>query len=270
MLVNQADWPMRRPVGLLVAAGAVTMTAGILIGRYAIPSSPSVGIQGQPPPRVDTRPTATAPNTAHPTVIPATTPPGSGSTVPPTAHPAAGQIPGMPTHINEFGIPVGYPHTEAGAISACGNYVAAYSATHNREPSRIRAILDSISETTAVNELANNIIEIDKKNAVIYNVTSINDPKIGFNHRILGFEVQQKAPDSITISIWSSASFGNYEDVDKKLLPQIHWGTDICTVRWLKDDWKIVDFSDGPGGPSITERAAEEYQRFIYVGGLGS
>ncbi len=176
----------------------------------------------------------------------------------------------MPTRTNEFGIPVGYPHTEAGAISACGNYVAAYSFARNREPSRIHAVLTSISETTVVSKLANRIIEVDKKNSTSYGATSINDPKISFNSRILGFEVQQKTLDTVTVSIWSSASFGAYENTDVNLLPQARWGTDICAVTWFNNDWKITDANDGPGGPVITERAAEGYQRFTYVGGPGS
>ncbi len=268
MLVNQADWPVRRLVGLLVATGAVTVTAGILIGRYMIPSSYSAGIQGQPAPRIDTRPTSAASKAVPPTAVPRSTPTGSETTAPPTQ--AARQIPGMPTRVNEFGIPVGYPHTEAGAISACGNYVAAYSATYNREPSRIHAIFKSISETSIASKLADRIIEVDKNNSTSYGATSISDPKISFNSRILGFEVQQKTPDSATVSVWSSASFGAYDNTDTKLLPQVRWGTDVCTVHWFEDDWKIVDASDGPGGPSITERAAEGYQRFTYVRGPGS
>ncbi|WP_250293042.1 hypothetical protein [Frankia sp. CiP1_Cm_nod1] len=265
MLVNQADWPMRRPVGLLVAAGAVTMTAGILIGRYAIPSSPSVGIQGQPPPRVDTRPTATAPNTARPTVIPATTPPGSGSTVPPTAHPAAGQIPGMPTHINEFGIPVGYPHTEAGAISACGNYVAAYVDRRNRNASQIKKIFDSISISEVADKLSNQIVSADSITAKNFGLTSINSPDMLLNIRPLGYSIKSSSSNQVTVSVWSVAGIGSYDN-KASFAPQQSWGTDICTVTWQDDDWKLSNAGDGSNGPSLTERAAEGIERFIYIG----
>ncbi len=271
-LVNEPDWDARSLVGLLAAICVVALIVGLLLGRYLLPASKAPVARSPVEPVGSARPDAEASTAvvAKPsdsgTSQPGTNPPQT----PATATPAGRGLPGMPTRTNEFGIPVGYPHTEAGAISACGNYVAAYSFARNREPSHIHAVLTSISETAAASKLADRIIEVDKKNATSFGATSINDPKISFNSRILGFEVQQKTLDAVTVSIWSSASFGAYENADVNLLPQVRWGTDTCVVHWLGDDWKIVDANDGPGGPFITERAAEGYQRFTYVGGPGS
>ncbi len=255
---------MRRLVGLLVATGAVTVTAGILIGRYAIPSSHSVSIQGQPPPRIDSRPTSAASNTTSPTVVPGTSPTGSGTTAPPAAHPT-GQIPGMPTRINEFGIPVGYPHTEAGAISACGNYVAAYVDRRNRDASQLKKIFGSISTPEAVDKLTDQINSADSTTAKNLGLTSINSPDMLFNIRPLGYSVKSFDSNRITISVWSTAAVGSYSNKENTT-PQQSWGTDICTVTWQDGDWKLSNAGDGPNGPSLTERAAEGIGRFIYIG----
>ncbi len=246
------------------------MIAGVLLGRYAFPAPDATVTQprrAEPVGRVQPGAEASSTVVARPSEGG-----GTGTSPPqtPTLTQPGRQLPGMPTRINEFGIPVGYPHTEAGAISACGNYVAAYSFAYNREPSRIHAVLTSISEKKVVNKLADRIIEIDKVNTANYDSKSINDPRISFNSRILGFKIQQNTPDITTVSIWSSTSFGAYENTNVSLLPQVRWGTDVCVVHWFDNDWKIADANDGPSGPFITERAAEGYQRFTYVGGPGS
>ncbi len=264
MLVNQADWPMRRLVGLLVATGAVTVTAGILIGRYMIPSSDSTGIQGQPLPRVDTRPTSAVSNAVPPTVVPRTTPTGSETTAPPTQ--AARQIPGMPTRINEFGIPVGYPHTEAGAISACGNYISTIQEPRNRDKSRIDPIFRSIALPASVEPLTKKILDADSQTIRKFSIPSINDPKFGFTLRAVGYKTLSNKSDEVIVSVWSTSSVGLYGDSSSTLAPQEKWGTDICKVSWQDGDWKLADADDGADTPAITSREAEAIQRFIFAG----
>ncbi len=153
-MVNQDGWATRRLAGLLAATGVVTMIAGVLLGRYAFPAPDATATQprgAEPVGRM--QPSASSTVVARPSE-------GSGTgTSPPQAPTQTGrQLPGMPTRINEFGIPVGYPHTEAGAISACGNYVAAYVDRRNRDTYQIKKVFNEISITGVAEKLSERII----------------------------------------------------------------------------------------------------------------
>ncbi len=267
MLVNQTVWPTRRFVGILVATGAVIMTAGVLFGRYVVPASGSTGTRERPVPRagaqpsVGAHPTTGASGAATPVVVPR---PGESKATTPPAQ-AAGLLPGTPTRVNEFGIPVGYPHSEAGAISACGNYVNAYVDRRNRDASQIKKIFNAISFPEVADKLAERIISADSTTAKNFGLTSVNSPQMSFNIRPAGYSVQSASTNQAVVSVWSTAGVGIYSD-GGKLAPQQSWGTDICTVIWQDGDWKLSDAGDGPNSPSITDRSAEAFERFIYVG----
>jgi hypothetical protein len=179
---------------------------------------------------------------------------------------AAGAFPGAPTRVNDFGVPVGYPRTEAGAVSACGNYVSAYSDVRNREPTRIRGLFQSISIPEVAGSLADRIVKIDEKNADDYGAASIFAPNVNFNVRVAGYTVRSFSVESAKVAVWGASSFGIYESSNSATIPRQGWGTDECELRWSAGDWKIVNSGDGPLGPSITERSSEAYGRFILVG----
>ncbi len=172
----------------------------------------------------------------------------------------------MPTRTNEFGIPVGYPHTEAGAISACGNYISAIQAPGNRNGTRIRPIFESIAIPTSIESLSKKVSDADLELTKKFDISSINDPKLGFLLRVVGYKTLSSKNDNVTVSVWSTSSVGVYGDSNPTLSPQEKWGTDICKVSWNGGDWKLSDANDGSDGPSITSREAEAIQLFTFIG----
>ncbi len=244
----------------------VALIVGLLLGRYLLPASKAPVARSPVEPVGSARPNAEASTAvvARPSDG-GTSQPGTNPPQTPAAAPAGRGLPGMPTRTNEFGIPVGYPHTEAGAISACGNYVAAYIDRHNRDASQIRKIFASIGIADATDKLSDKVISADATTVRNFGLTSINSPQMSFNIRPIGYSVQSSKKDQVVVSVWSTAGVGLYAD-SGKLVPQQSWGTDICTVAWSDADWKLSDAGDGPNGPSITEQAAEGFERFIYVG----
>nr|WP_239393518.1 hypothetical protein [Frankia sp. CiP3] len=263
-MVNQDGWATRRLAGLLAATGVVTMIAGVLLGRYAFPAPDATATQprgAEPVGRMQPSAEASSTVVARPSE-------GSGTgTSPPQAPTQTGrQLPGMPTRINEFGIPVGYPHTEAGAISACGNYVSAIQDPSMRSGGGIHLIFKSIALESSIEPLSKKIInsnaEIEKK----FSISSINDPKFGFSLRVVGYKTIFNKNDEVAVSIWSTSSIGVYGDNNSGLSPQEKWGTDICKVSWSSEDWKLSEATDGPSTPPITSREAEAIQRFTYIG----
>lgn len=242
-----------------IAAGS----AGVAIGQHTSgggSSGKDDGGTGVPSATSQPSPSATVV-----TVIPSATSAGADNTAAP-----AGALPGAPSRVNEFGIPVGYPHTEPGAISACGNYVSAYSDVRNREPSRIKAIFSSISLPSVADKFASQIVDIDKKNAGTYAVPSINDPSVNFVSRVLGYKINSASRDTVAIDVWSATSFGIYGSQDPDLQPQTRWGSDACTVQWSNGDWKLSEAGDGPTGPLMTDRPAEDFKQYAFVGGSTS
>ena len=157
-----------RLVLVIALVGVAGVIGGTVVGYFVLPPRDS----GEPP--------TEGRDGAQPTLVPS---------VPADGTPAEGGFPGAPTRINEFGVPVGYPRTEAGAVSACGNYVSAYSDVRNREPTRIRQLFQSIALPSNAEPLAEQIIAVDERNAQDYSTTSVLSPAVNFNVRVAGYSV---------------------------------------------------------------------------------
>jgi hypothetical protein len=245
--------------GTCIVTAAAAGSAGVVIGQHTSGGGSSGNDAGGPG--------ATSATTSQPspaatvvTVIPSATSVGADNTAAPT-----GSLPGAPSRVNQFGIPVGYPHTEPGAISACGNYVSAYMAAGNREPTRIRNVLNSISISGVADKVSKSIIDTDTQTEKNFGIQSINSPEAAFNLRVVGYHTQSFTPAKASVQIWANASVGVYGS-SAELAPQESWGTDVCTVAWTGGDWKLADAGNGPDGPSPTDRASEQFQRFILQG----
>jgi hypothetical protein len=262
-LVSLADWVTRRLVVVIAVIFVVGAVTGSMIGYVAGRNAGNKKINAAPGPTATRGPAAASgPTTA----------PGATRTVIASPSPATGAaagpdrtLPGSPTRVNEFGIPVGYPHTEAGAVSACGNYVSAYLDSANREPSKIENIFRSITMNNVAKRLAQAIIAIDRQTSREYNVDSIQSPKMGFSLRVVGYKIENHRPNQTTIDVWSTGSVGVYGGPDN-LKPRESWGIDVCTVSWDGADWKLFDAGDGPDGPMLTDRNSEGFRRFILIG----
>ncbi|SNQ51395.1 conserved hypothetical protein [Frankia canadensis] len=249
----------RRLIIIIVATGAVSVVTGVMIGRYAIPD------KGASPDTASVAPAPTSeakPTTATPTLIPTPGPTSAPSEV----VDGQSQVPGLPMRVNEFKIPVGYPHNEPGAVSACANYVAAYSDASNREPARIREVFKSITTEDSVAErVSQRLVEANNGTAKNFGVSSVNSPNFVLQYRVLGYKVVESKSDEAKIYIWLNANAG-VTDGTPETKPRDFWGTDLCTVQWRGSDWKLFDANDGPDGPDPAEQRSEEFRRFLLIG----
>ncbi|CAJ58721.1 MULTISPECIES: hypothetical protein [Frankia] len=253
----------RRLIIIIVATGTVSVIGGLVIGRYVIPdkgASPDTASVAPAPSTTPTpSPAAIAPT---PTLVPK---PDSAEGKPADSA-STSQIPGLPTRINEFGIPIGYPRTEAGAVSACANYDAITGTLRNREPSRIRMMYDSIALPESSKRISDTIIKNDKDSAKAYGVPSIQSPDFSLIGRGIGYAVRSYNDNEANVTIWGTVAFGIYGNSDPNLAPRQGWGTDFCQIVWHEGDWKLKDAGDGPAEPDITQRAAESFKEFLLVG----
>jgi hypothetical protein len=250
-LVDITEWRPVRILFVLAGSMVVALVAGVFIGRLTSPSG------GKPTPVPATT------SIAGPTV--GSTPP-SPTTAPPIA--AGSGLPGAPTRLNSLGIPVGYPHTEAGAISACGNYVAAYGDVRNRDATILPVLLRTIATPSEASSLTIRIRKNDTNNASILGVESLNSPNVNFNLRVVGYKVVSSANNMASVSVWSAGGFGIYGSSNPATETRQVSGTDNCTVTWTAGDWKLANAVDGPSGPDMTDRAADGFSRFAFTGGV--
>ncbi|WP_256788690.1 hypothetical protein [Frankia sp. AvcI1] len=253
----------RRLIIIIVATGTVSVIGGLVIGRYVIPdkgASPDTASVAPAPSTTPTpSPAAIAPT---PTLVPK---PDSAEGKPADSA-STSQIPGLPTRINEFGIPVGYPHNKPGAVSACANYVAGYLDPLNREPARLKEVFRSVSTQPSVaDHISQRLIESNNGTAKNFGVPSINSPNFLFRYRVLGYAVDNFSPDEAKIRVWLNTNAGTL-DGSPNFKPRDFWGTDLCSVNWNGSDWKLSDSNDGPDGPDPAEQRSEEFQNFLLIG----
>ncbi|WP_083391133.1 hypothetical protein [Parafrankia soli] len=259
--MSLAEWAIRRLIIVIVATATVSAIGAGALGFFMGRNSSDDG----PKASADPEPVSDVPTAAPPTGTPAVVVPPSSEA---TAAPAAGDSPiGAPTRVNQFGVPVGYPHTEAGAISACGNYFTAYNTPTNRTTDRIHEFFRSISIPTSADMLANGILEVDRANAAALGVPSIQDPSVNFDARPIGYQVESSSESEVKILVWATISFGVYDSTDPNKQAQSRWGSDRCQLSWDQDDWKLLNADDGPDGPLLRSRSAGEYRNFIMAGG---
>lgn len=256
-MVSLTEWAFGRLIIVVVTAATVTSivagTVGYFAGRNSVDNNSQAATRTKPSPDARIGEPAPSPTAVVPSSTEAATPADDSGPV------------GAPTRVNEFGVPVGYPHTEAGAISACGNYVAITSVAKNRERSRSHQIIRSISDEETATRLSNLLTEIDTETASNFNVPSVISPQFTLNHRVIGYRVNDHRDSESKIEVLSGIAAGVPEG-SPNLQPSMHWGTDICTVTWDGSDWKLRDVSGGSEGHAMTERSSESFERFTLAG----
>ncbi|MEX5632076.1 hypothetical protein [Parafrankia sp. FMc2] len=254
--MSLTEWAFGRLIIVIVATAAVTAIGaggiGYVAGRHSSDSGPRTPADSEPVPEQSAE---AAPETPAVAVSPTSEVPVAASDGPV----------GGPTRVNEFGVPVGYPHTEAGAISACGNYIAVTSVARNREQSRSRDVIMSISDEATAARLSKLLTDIDSETARNFGVPSILAPQFLMNHRVFGYRISDHRENESRIEVLSAIGAGLAEG-PPNLRPSMHWGTDVCTIAWDGSDWKLRDVSGGGEGHAMTERSSESFERFALAG----
>ncbi|WP_242666310.1 MULTISPECIES: hypothetical protein [Parafrankia] len=255
--MSLAEWAFGRLIVVIVAASTVTAvgvgTVTFFIGRHSVDSSPEASVSAGTEPAAPSAQASAAPTAVVPTPDDVPTPTGEAGPV------------GAPTRVNEFGVPVGYPHTKSGAISACGNYVAVTSVAKNREPTRSHDIILSISDENTAARLSNLLSQVDTETAKNFNIPSVLSPQFTLNHRVIGYKITSYGENVSKVEVLSAIAAG-VTDGTPNLQPSMHWGTDLCTINWDGSDWKLRDISGGSEGHAMTERSSESFERFALAG----
>jgi hypothetical protein len=228
--------------GLLALALAL-FAGGLLIGRWtgAVPQAP-VAQRGQSAPQA-----TTAASTAQP-----------AGTAPATAVPAD-----RPLMVNGEqvwsgrtvnGVPVGWDHSEAGAVGAATNYTAALASSDLMfDAARRGAAVDTIAAPQSRERLRRDLKDQAKVIAASFfglqdgetALAQVDLRKVIFQTIPVRYHLDAYDGTRARVTIWQTG-IGGYQD--SSLPPQEAWGMTTVQLQWIDKDWKetAATVRDGP------------------------
>jgi hypothetical protein len=174
----------------------------------------------------------------------------------------------------EAGVPVGWPQTEDGAISAAAGYARVLSARWfltdtDRRHQAVAAMAahDALPELQAEQDQVAAGMASGPFGAGLARrgVRSI------LRTSLLGYRVDRYSPTAAEVALWAVVVYGN----DGGLVPQALWATSTMRLRWA-GDWKLAGAVTVPGpvpvhgqatpsGVHELIQAAEKFKEFGYA-----
>jgi hypothetical protein len=272
--------PEQRRLGAGGLPGMLTMTllalvlflGGLLVGRA-------------------TRETAAGPPAAAPATSAATATPGAttpDATTPDAAATSQAQAGGAtgataegvgPRRV-EHGVPVGYQHSEQGAVAAAANYAKVLSSTLILDQASRRQAIDTIAAPEARGRLQR---AFDQDVALLAKGLGVTAGSADAGTVLLravpvGWRVEKYSRDRATVAIWITSVGGSLGDPPRGMPVREVWGTTTVELRWVDGDWKQLDTSTADGPVPIADAAtpteasrlipqAQEFKEFTYAPG---
>ncbi|HZD72611.1 MAG TPA: hypothetical protein VE776_01755 [Actinomycetota bacterium] len=229
--------------GLLAIALAL-FAGGLMIGRWT----------GAAPQRQ----TPVAQRGATPQAPAATSDPTPAQTAPAQAVPAS-----RPLTVNGEqvwsgrtlnGVPVGWDHSEAGAVGAATNYTAALASSELMfDDARRGAAVETVAAPQARARLARDLENQAKLIAASFfgiqdadaALAQVVASKVVFQTIPVRYRLDAYDGDRARVSIWQTG-VGGYQD--SSLPPQEAWGMTTVQLQWIDKDWKETGatVTDGP------------------------
>jgi len=154
------------------------------------------------------------------------------------------------------GVPVGYSHTQAGAISAATNYAIAYGGPAMFVPATRRAIVDATTDPAVW-------ATQQAQQGALYSATADKfgldqqgrptAPGVEFVARELpvGARLVAYTPGTAVVAVWEDGLVGLAGTGTTRPV-QEGWGTTTVTLGWAAGDWKWTAGSFTPGPTPIT------------------
>jgi len=242
----------RRPV--LIGAALAVLLAGSLLGAYGAGGGNDAGRAVRPA-----------------GVVPPSTPPREVS---------AARTEGLQL---VAGVPVGYSHTEAGAISAATNYAIAYGGPAMFVPAQRRAIVDATTDPAvwatqqaqqaALYSATADKFGLDQQGRPTAPGVEFVARELPVGARLVAYTAD--AADTAVVAVWEDGLVG-LAGAGTTRPVQEGWGTTTVTLRWAAGDWKWTAGSFTPGPTPITgvqtpsdpqsiADAVEQFAGFFYA-----
>jgi hypothetical protein len=143
-----------------------------------------------------------------------------------------------PTHVVN-GVPVGYAHTEAGAVAAATNYLMVIGGPLDTQPDKYRAAIRTLSAPEARQK---QLSDAEKTLTGIQDATGLATYRsqgraVAERAVPLAYHVDSDNGDTVHVSIWAES----FTAVDGVLPMRETWTTSRVTVEWTGGDWRLSD-----------------------------
>lgn len=201
----------------------------------------------------------------------------------PTTPPArigtdAGGDPRTSAHKVVDGVPVGYAHSEAGAIQAAVNYqIARSSATYFTDTATRHKVIDAMATRESREKLTSNDDTGIKQVLVSLGIHDGNHDTLVARSAAMGTKVDSYADQVATVEVWMAGLIGT-TDKSAPLPVSASWTTYTLTLQWQDGDWKLASVnsvngptpldtgSDHPSSVDDFRTADQEFHAPPYVG----
>jgi hypothetical protein len=177
------------------------------------------------------------------------------------------------------GVPVGYEHSQQGAVAAAANYAKVLSS---------ELILDKASRHKAIDTLAAPEARARQQRALDRDVALVAkglgtggasraDGTVLLRAVPVGWRLEEYAGDRATVALWVTSVGGSLNGPGGRPV-QEGWGTTTVKLRWTGGDWKLLQSTntDGPTpladpaaptAPSQLIPQAQDFKEFTYAPG---
>jgi hypothetical protein len=223
----------------MLALALLLFAGGLLIGHWTgvAPRSPAAA------------PAAATPGATTPQL-------GAGTSAPATPIPRTAQANGEQVwsgRIRSGLVPVGWAHSEAGAVGAATNYTAVLSSEVLFDAAKRRLAVEAIAAPAARARLQRELDATAKTVAAaltrgtgVAGASAALDPdKVIFQTIPVRYRVESYDGTRARVAIWTTG-VGGYED--STLPVQEAWGVTTVGLQWIDKDWKETSATvqDGP------------------------
>jgi hypothetical protein len=249
-----------------VLLALVLFLGGLLVGR-AITSRGAVAGP------------AAAPATTAPAQAPGATTPATAATTPQAqaGEAAATSRVGPRQVVN--GVPVGYQHSEQGAVAAAANYARVLSSAMILDQAQRRAAIQAISAPEA---LARQQRAFDQAVALLSKGLGVGqagarDGTVLLRAVPVGWRLEAYTADRARVAIWVTSVLGALSGPQGVPVREA-WGTTTVELRWVDGDWKLLKTTTTDGPVPIADTAtptaasqlipeARDFKEFTYAPG---
>src|SRR5262245_3294184 len=170
-------------------------------------------------------------------------------------------------------VPVGYPHSNAGAEAAAANYLAAYGSEAMFSPTARAEIVNAMVARADQKEITGALNESFGLAGQAYGLDPAGLPAKGLDLVArtvpVGVTVKSYSPSEAVVDVWAVSIIGLAGETSTRPISEA-WNTATVTLRWADGDWKWASMSqrDGPTPvsglqpPSSAGQLAEALLRF--------
>jgi hypothetical protein len=145
-------------------------------------------------------------------------------------------------------------HTRTGAVAAAARSITAFAGSVLLEPSRLRAVVARIASSASRAQLTQAFEEASAQTRTKLGADTAPRPVIVLRAAPVGYRIEHYSPVDATVAIWYVGIVGS----GASLQPQQSWRTQIVSLVWENDGWKVSSFSSSAGPtPALMTTEAE-------------